>query len=61
VGVEVVVAGGVAEGITVNVEVGVVRNRVAVGERADVAVSVTGAFEGRLQAERVKTSARIRK
>jgi hypothetical protein len=59
VGVEVVVGGGVSEGTAVCVAVDVARNKVAVGLTSSVAVGVTGRFEGRLQAERQKTSARV--
>jgi hypothetical protein len=58
VGVEVIVGGGVSEGWTAWVAVEVVTNSVAVALMTGVGVSVTGAFEGRLQADRARTRAR---
>ena len=55
VGVEVVVGGGVSDGWGVCVAVEVARNSVAVGLTVTVGVSVTGALDGRLQADMAKT------
>jgi hypothetical protein len=58
VGVDVIVGGGVAEGGDVCVKVTVGTDRVAVG--LTVGVPVTGALDGRLQADRVKTGTNIK-
>jgi hypothetical protein len=59
VGVEVVVGGAVMEGSGVCVGVAVDRDRVAVGSRDKVGVSVIGTLDGRLQADRTSTRTNI--
>jgi hypothetical protein len=55
VGVEVIVGGGVFEGTEVRVGALVGKACVAEGTTAKVGVSVRGAFDGRLQADKTRT------